>query len=240
MEKTKKQKSKINLWLIASGILLGLIIFSFLFEIEVQPKRNLPILGKLFKEGERENLGISSGNLTPEEEETVQAFLKFKKIKNESIPTGVPAVYGQELGVDFDQVQESMNKMRVFGPTYGEEDKKIVLEGDELERFIKVADQTACEYCCGVDSLVKEDGSAACGCAHSIVMRGLVAYLIKNHSDQFSDEAILAEINNWKKVFFPKQTLAVKFDELKEAGDQDIETLLQEFPDFLPQMVGGC
>lgn len=43
-----------------------------------------------------------------------------------------------------------------------------------------------------------------------------------------------------EKTFFPKQTLAAKFEELKKTGDEDIETLLEEFPDFLPQMVGGC
>lgn len=207
--------------MIVSFILLGLIAFNRFFEI-------------------RSRTSLAEQNLNAEEQKTIQAFLKFKKIKSEEVPVGVPEVYGQELGVSFDQVQESMNVMRVLGPTYGLEEEKIILEGNELERYIRIGEQTACEYCCGVETLVKEDGEAACGCAHSIVMRGLTAYLIRNHSDDFSDEEILNEINDWKKVFFPKQTLAARFDELKEAGDQDIDVLLQEFPDFLPQMVGGC
>lgn len=216
----------------ASLLLLGLLIFSRFFEVEIRPKGKVSPVQKSSPE--------IAGVATSEEQRAVQAFLKFKRIKSEVIPSGVPDIYGEELGVSFDKVQESMNKMRVFGPTYGTDEDKIVLEGNELERYIKITKQTSCQYCCGVKTLVKEDGEAACGCAHSIVMRGLAAYLIKNHSDKFSDEEILAEINEWKKVFFPKQTLTAKFDELKEAGDEDIETLLQEFPDFLPQMVGGC
>lgn len=219
---------KYNLWMISALVLLGVFVFSRFFAVEIRLK------------GKTSPGVVSNQNLSLEEQKAVQAFLKFKKIKKEVFPLGVPEVYGQELGVNFDQVQESMNKMRVFGPTYGSEKEKIVLEGKEFERFIKIAKQTACQYCCGLKTLVKEGGSAACGCAHSIVMRGLAAYLIKNHSDKFSDEEILAEINQWKKVFFPKQTLTAKFNELKKSGDEEIETLLQEFPDFLPQMVGGC
>lgn len=222
---------RINFWMVASLLLFGLFVFSRFFEVEVRLKgKRQPVA----------DVAVSEQDISSEDQKAIQAFLKFKKIKSEAIPSGVPEVYGQELEVDFDQVQESMDKMRVFGPTYGTDDQKIKLEGDELERFIKIGEQTSCQYCCGVKTLVKEDGEAACGCAHSIVMRGLTAYLIKNHSDKFSDEEILAEINQWKKVFFPKQTLATKFDELKESGEEDIETLLQEFPDFLPQMVGGC
>lgn len=219
---------KINLWMVASLLLLGLLIFSRFFEVKIQPK------------GETLGEVLSEQTLNSEEQRAIQAFLKFKKIKSEIIPSGVPNVYGEKLGVNFDKVQESMDKMRVFGPTYGTDKEKVTLEGNELERYIKIGKQTACQYCCGVDALVEDDGSAACGCAHSIVMRGLTAYLIKNHSDQFSDDQILTEINEWKKVFFPKQTLSAKFEELKKAGDEDIEVLLQEFPDFLPQMVGGC
>ncbi len=224
----KNLNLKDNPWIIISFFVLGLLVFSQFFEIEIRSKGN-PSKRVLSEQG-----------ISAEEEEAVQAFLKFKTIKSEAIPSGVPDVYGKELGVSFDEVQESMDKMRIFGPTYGTDDKKIKLEGEEFERYVKIGEQTSCEYCCGVKTLVKEDGEAACGCAHSIVMRGLTAYLIKNHSDKFSDEEILNEVNAWKKVFFPKQTLAVKFDELKESGDENIETLLQEFPDFLPQMVGGC
>lgn len=221
--------------MIASLVLLGLLVFNRVFEVRILRRGTVP--SGVTSE---QNLARKKQDLTSEEQKTVASFLKFKKIKAEVIPSGVPDVYGQELEVSFDKVQESMDKMRVFGPTYGTDDKKIELEGKDLERYIKITKQTSCQYCCGVDALVKDDGEAACGCAHSIVMRGLAAYLIKNHSDKFSDSQILAELNQWKKTFFPKQTLAAKFDELKKEGDEDIETLLQEFPDFLPQMVGGC
>ncbi len=167
------------------------------------------------------------------------AYLKFKKIKSSFIPFGVPAVYGQELNISFDEVQDAINKVRVFGPTYGTEEKKIVLTGSDLERYVNIGSQTSCEYCCGVKTLVREDGEAACGCAHSIMMRGLAAYLIKNHPE-FSDEQILNELNIWKRTYFPKQTLSAKLEALEQSGEQGIKEILQEFPDFLPQMVGGC
>lgn len=207
-------------------VLLGIFTFTRFFEI--RPKGTALLAG------------VIGQDLSVEEKEAVQAFLKFKKIKGEVIPAGVPDVYGRELGVSFDEVQESMDRMRGLGPTYGVEGKRIVLEGEELERFIAIGKQTSCEHCCDATTLVDDEGVAACGCAHSIVMRGLVAYLIKNHSDKFTDDEILAEVNRWKRVFFPKQILTARFDELRESGDKDVESLLREFPDFLPQMVGGC
>lgn len=193
-------------------------------------------------EGSGEESGSSDidlENLSDEDLAAVQAFLRFREIKNEFIPTGVPDVYGEELNISFDQVQDAINKVRVFGPTYGVEGKKIALTGPDLKRYKKIGASIACEYCCGVKTLTKEDGTAACGCAHSIMMRGLAAYLIKNHPE-VSDEWILEELTKWRITFFPKQTLSVKLKELEEAGETGIEELLQEFPDFLPQMVGGC
>ena len=71
------------------------------------------------------------------------------------------------------------------------------------------------------------------------MMRGLAAYLIINHPE-FSDEQILKELNTWKITFFPKQTLSAYLQELVESGEAGIKEILEEFPDFLPQMVGGC
>lgn len=70
-------------------------------------------------------------------------------------------------------------------------------------------------------------------------MRGLAAYLIKNHPD-LSNEQILKELNNWRAVFFPKQTLTDKLAEMEQSGDKSIKQIVAEFPEFLPQMVGGC
>lgn len=167
------------------------------------------------------------------------AYLKFKEIRDSFSPTGVPDVYGKELNISFDEVQDAINKVQIFGPTYGEEGKKIVLTGGDLERYINIGSQTSCEYCCGVATLVEKNGDASCGCAHSIMMRGLAAYLIKNHPE-LSDEQILKELNTWKITYFPKQTLSAKLQEMEKTGETGIREILEEFPDFLPQMVGGC
>jgi len=167
------------------------------------------------------------------------AYLKFKEIRESFSPIGVPDIYGEELNISFDQVQDAIDKVKVFGPTYGEEGKKIVLAGGDLERYINIGSQTSCQYCCGVTTLVEKDGDAACGCAHSIMMRGLAAYLIKNHPE-LSDEQILEELNTWLITYFPKQTLSAKLQEMEKTGETGIKEILEEFPDFLPQMVGGC
>ena len=178
--------------------------------------------------------------LNDEDIAAAQSYIKFKKIKASFIPSGIPDVYGSELGVSFDEVQDAINKVRVFGPTYGEEGKKIVLTGADLDRYKKIGESIACEYCCGVKTLTEEDGTAACGCAHSIMMRGLAAYLIKNYPNEFTDEQILEELERWKVTYFPKQSLSAKLAKMEKAGEPGIKEIIEEFPDFLPQMVGGC
>lgn len=231
----KKSTSLFNnrkISLVLFGFIL-LLVFSQFYSIKVVKKN------EAFK-FKTSSLNIGLEDLSAEELAAAQAFIKFKKIKTEFIPSGIPDIYGQELDISFDKVQDAINRVSIYGPTYGEEEEKIILEGDDLERYKKIGASIACEYCCGVKTLTKEDGTAACGCAHSIMMRGLAAYLIKNHPNEFSDEQILAELEKWKITYFPKQTLSSKLAEMKEAGDSSIEVILKEFPDFLPQMVGGC
>lgn len=132
-----------------------------------------------------------------------------------------------------------LTKFVLWGPTYGKGDRKIVLTGENLEMYTNIGQQIACEYCCKAKTLVRKDGKAACGCAHSIMMRGLAAYLIENHPE-LSDEEILDELKTWKIAYFPKETLTAKLGEMEKAGDEVIRTVLQEFPEFLPKMVGGC
>src|SRR3989338_38546 len=105
-----------------------------------------------------------------------------------AVVTGVPDKYGQELAVNFDQVQQSMNVMKQFDPCYGA--NKIVLTGEALKRYTDVGLRISCEYCCGAKAIVFANGEAACGCAHSQAMRGLAKYLIKNHGTEFTDEEI--------------------------------------------------
>lgn len=175
--------------------------------------------------------------------EEAAAYIKFKTIKKSFMPSGTPQIYGQEFSISFDKVQDAIDKVALLDPTYGVDGKKIALTdlaATELERYKKIGASIACEYCCGVKTLTKEDGTAACGCAHSAMMRGLTAYLIKNHSQEFTDEQILAELTKWKRTYFPKQTLSAELDKMAKAGEPGIEQILKEFPDFLPQMVGGC
>jgi hypothetical protein len=133
------------------------------------------------------------------------------------IPEGIPAIYGQELGVSYDDVSpnnptkadETINKLATY-------DNDITLDGEDLERYISIVLKISCEYCCGAPSIIFSDGSAACGCAHSYAMRGLAKYLIQNHPEM-SDDQILEELGKWKALFFPDQ-ISLKAGILKSKG----------------------
>ncbi len=120
------------------------------------------------------------------------------------IPTGVPAIYGEELQIAYDDISASnqqkadatINKLAKF-------DTSITLTGDKLERYITIASSISCEYCCGAKALIFSNGQAACGCAHSYAMRGLGKYLLQNHADEYTDLQILEELGKWKVLFFP-------------------------------------
>lgn len=125
------------------------------------------------------------------------------------IPQGVPSVYGEELGVSYDMIdagnpQGTDAAIRRLAAL----DQTITPEGDDLERYIRIAKQISCEYCCGAPSVIFDNGQAACGCAHSYAMRGIAKYLITEHADEYSDEEILAEMGKWKVLFFPQQHMA--------------------------------
>lgn len=173
-----------------------------------------------------------------------------------AISQGVPAVYGFELNVSFSAVQNAINIMQKFDPGYGAQ--KIALSADELKRYTDIGLRISCEYCCGAKSIVFQDGSPACGCAHSQAMRGLAAYLIKNHGSEYSDDMVLRELARWKGVFFPKQMInkmAVALKSGNYAPDTAALALGAELPVYgkdgksvplpsditsLPSMVGGC
>ncbi len=209
--------------------------------IEEAYQRIVRVLSALAeKDGQDPELKASISRLANEVEKLriLNPYYRFKEIKGEAIPQGVPQGYGEELSVSFDRVQESIDILAPFGPTYGE--NKIILMGEELESYIAIGRRTACKYCCSAETLVREDGSAACGCAHSQAMRGLAAYLIERHREHLTDEGILEELNRWRASFFPKQTLVGVLREKQEDGEPGIEEILEEFPEFLPLMVGGC
>ena len=127
---------------------------------------------------------------------------------SEIIPTGVPAVYGEELSVSYDGVSASNPQLADQTiAVLSNIDRTETLEGTDLERYINILytieNGISCEYCCGARSVIFEDGSAACGCAHSYAMRGLTKYLIQNHGNEYTDEEILIEVGKWKVLFFP-------------------------------------
>lgn len=229
IKKTKLFKS------LPEGFFLGLIsgILSISIAVAFTP------LGKSLSPAMVSNKGEGTDGFSKNPEQACTAFLKFKEIKNSFIPAGVPKVYGPELNISFDKVQDAINKVSPLDPTFGPEGKKITLTGDSLKRYIKIGSEIACQYCCDAKTLVQSDGVAACGCDHSQMMRGLMAYLIKNHPEM-SDEQILQELKTWKISYFPKQMLTDELSRREKAGEPGIKDILQEFPEFLPQMVGGC
>lgn len=128
------------------------------------------------------------------------------------LPTGVPEIYGEEIGVSFDDVSPlnpqladtTIRKLSNY-------DRTITLEGSKLQRYIGITSLISCEYCCGAKSIIFSDGQPACGCAHSYAMRGLAKYLVTEHPEM-TDSEILEELGKWKVLFFPdihKQKAAV-------------------------------
>ncbi|MBI5332254.1 MAG: hypothetical protein HZB65_01650 [Candidatus Aenigmarchaeota archaeon] len=120
------------------------------------------------------------------------------------IPKGIPPIYGSELGVSFDDVSVANPSLAdATIKKLGSLDNQISLSGSDLDRYISIASKISCEYCCGVESIIFSDGSAACGCAHSYAMRGLAKYLITEHPTEYTDDQILEELGKWKTLFFP-------------------------------------
>ena len=121
---------------------------------------------------------------------------------SEIIPKGIPAIYGQSLGVSYDDVsatnvklaEETMQKLTAY------EDLK--LDNATMTRYIRIGSSISCEYCCGAKAIIFSNGERACGCAHSYAMRGLAKYLLMNYPDM-TDVEILSELGKWKVLFFP-------------------------------------
>lgn len=162
---------------------------------------------------------------------------------------GEPAAYGKELHVSFEGVQESMDIMKKYDPRMASFNK------NELERYLNVTGKISCEFCCTVKSLTTSDGSPTCNCDHAKAMRGLAAYLVKNHGNEFDDEAILKELARWKGVYFPRQMTVKLIGEIRTGVySPDVNALLNgiKLPEYdftnydqdemekIPDMVGGC
>ena len=146
---------------------------------------------------------------------------------NAVISTGVPDIYGAELGISFDEPVAGMNVLAKF-------DTSLKPSGEALQRYIKAGTSISCEFCCGAKSITTQNGQAACGCAHSAAMRGLAKYLAINHGSEYTDEQILEELIKWKSLFFPKQMIQRFLDAQADGGNADLSSL------NVPSMVGGC
>ena len=74
---------------------------------------------------------------------------------NSVIPRGVPKIYGQELNIRYDDVNEyDQNKANKVITFLGNFDRAITLTGNDLDRYVKIASQISCEYCCGASSII--------------------------------------------------------------------------------------
>lgn len=196
------------------------------------------------------NLSIPKGSTAQSQTQTQSSIVPSAYA--EVLPSGVPAVYGSELGVSYDDVSVNdpqradavIRRLSVF-------DQQITLSGTDLERYINIGyrlnNGIACEYCCGARSVIFETGEAACGCAHSYAMRGLAKYLISKHGGEYTDEQIQAEMGKWKVLFFPGVHMA-KAQALKEQGFDSTDYINLASNKYRGieagkdpgQMVGGC
>ncbi|NCN51391.1 hypothetical protein GW931_00055 [archaeon] len=122
---------------------------------------------------------------------------------SEIIPAGIPAVYGNDLGVSYNDVSVSNPKLADATIQKLAQYEDMKLSSEEMSRYIKIAGSISCEYCCGAQSIIFSNGERACGCAHSYAMRGLAKYILINHPEM-SDEDILSELGKWKVLFFPE------------------------------------
>lgn len=217
-------------------IAVSLVSLSFIFSEDLSsniPDHRVEISSLEISEGLADRLlGIS-----PEEERSIVAFLDLKEIQRKFYPSGIPIAYGKELDISFDNVQDAINKVSRYDLTFGS--KRLSLDHKEMERYAHIGMSISCEYCCGVDAITRSNGEAACACEHSQMMRGLTAYLIKEHPKMTNDD-ILGELLKWKIQYFPKQMLSKFLSSASDIYDYDVEAIMNEFPDFLPEMVGDC
>ncbi|MBS3065899.1 hypothetical protein J4229_02525 [Candidatus Pacearchaeota archaeon] len=180
--------------------------------------------------------------------QTLSSFEEYSYV----IPTGTPEIYGEELGVKYDDVStsnpsladETISKLSAY------EDE--TLTSAQMERYIKIGSSISCEYCCGAKALVFSNGERACGCAHSYAMRGLAKYLLIKHSDM-ADLEILNELGKWKVLFFPgvheKKASVLKANGIDETDYINLASNLYRGAENQAttsssgagsQMVGGC
>lgn len=141
-------------------------------------------------------------------------------IEAQILPKGVPAIYGAELGIRYDDVdindQQKANALIEKLVALDDPNPKNSLTAGQLKRFLDIGNQIGCEYCCGLGVMVTKDGGRPCSCQHSWAMRGIAQYLIKKHPEM-ADDKILEEVAKWKTLFFP-DNIGQKALVLKQQG----------------------
>ncbi len=235
MEKQAKEAEKVKKEPMAEGarfvgalsvMVLALFVFNFGLQFYASSLMQA-------QAGQINALGSGAGVLSASSAEpgSLEALLA------ELIPKGVPAVYGPELGISFDDAVKGLAIIAdLDGDLYPNGKIKLSdLTEQQKKRYINVGMRISCEYCCGATSLITGDGAVACGCAHSAGMRGIAKYLLKYHENEFTDEQILAELTKWKTMFFPKQMIQKAIQLQSEGKGIDPSVLNQ-----IPEMVGGC
>lgn len=210
-------------------ILSSIVFVALLFNLFIQ----FGVASQLSEQAAR--ISLVESKIISKQQEIFFSSEEVNSFLNSIIPTGVPEIYGEELGVSFDDPVSALDILKRFDPTYGS--NRINMQGELLQRYINVGSQISCEYCCSVTTLVFGDGSAACGCAHSQAMRGLAAFLLENHFDEYTDDEILVELTKWKTMYFPKQTIQKAIRLAQERGDTSFDPRLFN---EIPEMVGGC
>ena len=163
------------------------------------------------------------------------------------IPRGMPAVYGAEMGVRYDDI--SANNPGLADATIQKlsQYENIELNQEQMARYIRIGISISCEYCCGAKAIIFSNGERACGCAHSYAMRGVAKYLLTKHPDM-NDEQILNELGKWKVLFFPGiHEQKAKVLESKGIDSTDYINLasnlyrgIEQGQTSGGQMVGGC
>lgn len=142
--------------------------------------------------------GVQSGSAASAAPSIDLSSADTQAIVAATIPTGTPD-YGASAKVSFDNPVQSISVLSGY-------ETSVTLSASEMQRYIGIAGQISCEYCCGAPSIIDSKGQAACGCAHSSAMRGLGKWLVKNRPGM-SDDQILEELGKWKTLFFPKDSV---------------------------------
>ncbi|OGY46253.1 MAG: hypothetical protein A2744_04650 [Candidatus Buchananbacteria bacterium RIFCSPHIGHO2_01_FULL_44_11] len=209
---------------------LPIVLMSTLALVLIFNQSQLGILRQIIVENTTEGIetGPVAGNGNVSGNSNSQPGIDLVALAKNFLPFGIPPVYGAELKVSFDDPVAAINVLA----QYEQDTRPNKLTGEKLERYIKIGQSTACEFCCGATTMVFPDGSKACGCAHSAAMRGVVAYLLENTN--MTDQQILGEANKWKAVFFPgpmTQKFAVANGLISPANAS---------AQGLQQQVGGC